>query len=36
MATRLSSITGRSSGSCQISGEDVGDTVDTMGRQGGL
>ena len=36
MASRLRSITGRSLGSCQISGEDVDDTVDTMGRQGGL
>ena len=25
---------GRSWGSCQISGEDEGDTVNTMGRQG--
>ena len=28
MASRHGSITGRSWGSCQISGEDVGDTVD--------
>ena len=34
MASRLSSITGRSWGSCQISGEDVGVTEDTVGRRG--
>ena len=36
MASRLSSITGRSWGSCQISGEGVFDTGDTVGRQGGI